>query len=88
MKININTTKSVKYKGHVIRVFEDEFGCTDVLIDNDADEIETSPIDMNVNEFKYGTIADAKRCINNQMPIWVNSGIWDCRREEFINRFK
>lgn len=42
MKVKIKTLSTIKYRGHVIRKVETEYGCDIVLIDNDANEIETA----------------------------------------------
>lgn len=78
MKVNIKRDVScISYKGHVIRKVEDEFGCEFVLIDNDANEVENAPAFMQVNEFTYPSVADAKRNINGQQMVWV------CEESEF-----
>lgn len=50
--------KEVKYKGHTITKFEDEFQQEFVIIDGDESK-------------DYASIADAKRVINGEQPYWV-----------------
>lgn len=89
MLVKIKTIKTLTYKGHKIRVFQYPNGWSqNVLIDNDNDTLEMSYNKMRVNEFVYGTIADAKRAINNVQVKFIDLGIDEFRREEFYNRFK
>lgn len=87
MKVNIKKDVArVKYKGHVIRKVEDEFGNVIVLIDNDANELENAPAFMHINEFTYASIADAKRSINGQPLMWISEEA--DYRPEYYTRFK
>lgn len=89
MVVNIKTIKTLTYKGHTIRVFQYPNGWSlNVLIDNDSDTLEMSYNKMRVDEFVYGSIADAKRAINNVPVKFIDLGIDECRHDEFYNRFK
>lgn len=89
MIVKIKTVKTLTYKGHTIRVFQypNELE-QDVLIDNDSDTLELGPVLKRIDEFTYGTIADAKRAINNVQVKFIDLGIDECRHDEFYNRFK
>lgn len=89
MVTNIKTVKQITYKGHTIRVISfPNDRIEDVLIDNDNDTLELSYNKMRVDEFVYGSIADAKRAINNAPVKFIDLGIDECRHDEFYNRFK
>ena len=78
MKVQIKRDVTrVKYKSHIIRKVEDQFGNEFVLIDNESNEVEKAPAFMRVDEFTYPSIADAKRNINGEQMIWV------CEEAEF-----
>lgn len=86
MKDKLTTIKELRYKGHVIREAENEFGCRMVLIDNDSDEREDAPILCAENEFTYASIADARRAINGQPMKWIpaDAEVWG---ERYYKRF-
>ena len=87
MKVKIKKDVArVKYKGHVIRKVEAEFGNVIVLIDNNTDEIENAPAFMQENEFTYASIADAKRSINGQPMQWISEEVEF--RPEYFTRFQ
>lgn len=52
-----HTEKEVKYKGHTITVFKDNFGQEFTIIDNDKSKL-------------YASIADAKRVIRGEQPYY------------------
>lgn len=89
MKTHINTLREIKYKGHIIRKVETETMCTFVLIDCDRSEVELAPALMQVDEFPYASVADAKRCISNGWAAqkYVVTDVVKHRRNEYINRF-
>lgn len=86
MKVKVNTLKSVTYKGHSVRNVEDEFGNQFTLIDNPNEYIENAPSQMDVIDFPYASMADAKRAISGRPMLFVDVDLWDCRRTDFINR--
>lgn len=88
MKIKVHTRKTLTYKNHFIRKVEDEFHCERVLIDNPHNEVENAPAYMQEIDFPYASIADAKRAINGEAMVWVDGDMWECRREDYLNRFK
>ena len=89
MKTKVSTIKEVKYKGHIIRKVEDEFKNTFVLIDCSRSEVELAPAYMQVDEFPYASIADAKRCISHgwASQIFIVVDVIKYRRNEYIKRF-
>lgn len=56
------------------------------IIDNDSNEIENAPAFMQVNEFTYASIADAKRSINGQPMQWISEEAE--YRPEYFTRFQ
>lgn len=88
------TIKTIKYKGHTIRVAKSEFGIERVFIDNFEEYIETAPFNLFDADFDYASIADAKRMINGEMPKYIPAYLDypELRklnlRERFFNRFK
>lgn len=58
MKIEVkNIIKEVKYKGHTITVFEDDFQQEFAIIDNDTTKL-------------YDSMADAKRVARGEQPYY------------------
>ena len=88
MKVKIHTRKTLTYKNHFIRRVEDEFGNEFVLIDNPSSEVENAAGLMDITEFPYSSIADAKRAISGASMVYVDCDVYEHRREEFLNRFK
>ena len=88
MKVKVHTRNTITYKNHFIRRVIDEFGNELVLIDNPHNIIETAPALMDVTEFPYASIADAKRIISGQPMNYVDGDLYECRRDEYLNRFK
>lgn len=86
MKKQVKTVASVQYKGHLIRKVEDIFGHEFVLIDNDSEEVENAPAFMQINEFQYASMADARRAINGQPMHWISEEAEF--RPEYFTRFK
>lgn len=87
MKVKIKTLSYIKYRGHVIRKVETEYGCDVVLIDNDANEIETAPVLMCEQDFTYASVADAKRFINGEAMTWMPEEA-DILGAKYWDRFK
>lgn len=82
----INQFALLKYKGHIIRKVEDEFGCINVLIDNPYDYIE---MDLNIAppcHYTYASIEDAKRFINGKPLKYIPEEAEICG-DKFWNRF-
>lgn len=52
-----NIIKEVKYKGHTITMFEDDFHQEFTIIDGDCSEL-------------YDSITDAKRVIRGEQPFY------------------
>lgn len=88
MEVKVYTRNTITYKNHFIRRVEDEFGNEFVLIDNPSNLVENAPALMQVNEFPYFSIADAKRAIKCEPMMYVDSDVYENRREEYLNRFK
>jgi len=88
MEVKVHTRNTITYKNHFIRRVEDEFGNEFVLIDNPSNKVENAPALMQVNEFPYCSIADAKRAIKGEPMVWFDGDMWECRREDYLNRFK
>lgn len=88
MKIEVHTLKAITYKNHFIRKVEDVFHNVFVLIDNPHNEVENAPKYMQEIEFPYASIADARRAINGEPMVWVDGDMWECRRDDYLNRFK
>ena len=88
-KRKILTQKVINYKGHSIRICEDDFGYDIIVVDNDASEIETAPINMKDCDFTYCSLADAKRMINGMDPKYAPLDIIDYEptRERYYKRF-
>ena len=87
MKIKITTLKTLKYKGHTIRKVLTQFNCEEVLIDNDADEIENAPVLMKPQDFTYASIEDAKRFVRGEQMMFIPQEA-DILRDRYYNRFK
>jgi DNA polymerase II small subunit/DNA polymerase delta subunit B len=87
MIVKVKTLSTTTYKGHFIRKVEDEFGNVYVLIDCSDNEVENAAANMKVNEFPYSSISDAKNAINGKAMKYVDSDVFECRREEYLNRF-
>lgn len=88
MKIEVQTRKSITYKNHFIRKVEDIFHNVFVLIDNPHNEVENAPKYMQEIDFPYASIADAKRAIRCEPMICVDGDLYECRRDNYSNRFK
>lgn len=88
MKIEVQTLKSITYKSHFIRKVEDIFHNVFVLIDNTHNEVENAPKYMQEIDFRYASIADAKRAIRCEPMIYVDGDLYECRRDNYLNRFK
>lgn len=88
MEVKVHTINIITYKNHVIRKVEDMFHNVFVLIDNPHDEVENAPKYMQEIDFPYTSIADAKRAINSKPMLWGDGDMWECRREDYLNRFK
>ena len=88
MKIAVQTRKSIAYKNHFIRKVEDMFHNVFVLIDNPHNEVENAPAYMQEIDFPYASIADAKRAIRCEPMIYVDGDLYECRRDNYLNRFK
>ena len=88
MKIEVQTRKSITYKNHFIRKVEDMFHNIFVLIDNPHNDVENAPAYMQEIDFPYASIADAKRAIRCEPMIYVDGGVYECRRDDYLNRFK
>lgn len=87
MKVRVKTLKSIAYKGHSVRMVEDEFGNQFTVIDNPNAFVENAPSLMEVVDFPYASMEDAKRAINGKPMRFVNVDVWECRRNDFITRF-
>lgn len=88
MKIKVHTRKTITYKNHFIRKVEDMFHNVFVLIDNPHNEVENAPKYMQEIDFRYASIADAKRAISGEPMVYVDGDIYECRRDDYLNRFK
>ena len=88
MKIEVQARKSITYKNHFIRKVEDIFHNVFVLIDNPHNEVENAPKYMQEIDFPYASIADAKRAIRCEPMICVDGDLYECRRDNYLNRFK
>lgn len=88
MKIEVQTLKSITYKSHFIRKVEDIFHNVFVLIDNTHNEVENAPKYMQEIDFRYASITDAKRAIRCEPMIYVDGDLYECRRDNYLNRFK
>lgn len=88
MKVKVHTLKTITYKNHFIRKVEDVFYNVFVLIDNHHNEVENAPAYMQEIDFPYASIADAKRAINSEAMVCVNGDMYECRRDDYLNRFK
>ena len=88
MKIEVQTRKSITYKNHFIRKVEDIFHNVFVLIDNPNKELENAPKYMQGIDFHYASISDAKRAIRGEPMIYVDGDMYECRRDNYLNRFK
>lgn len=88
MQVKVITRNTITYKNHVIRKVEDEFHNVFVLIDNPHNEVENAPAYMQEIDFPYVSIADAKRAISGEPMLYVDGDMWECRREDYLNRFK
>lgn len=88
MKVKVHTLKTITYKNHFIRKVEDLFHNVFVLIDNHHNEVENAPAYMQEIDFPYTSISDAKRAISGEPMVWVDGDMWECRHEDYLNRFK
>ena len=88
MKIKVHTRKTITYKNHFIRKVEDMFHNVFVLIDNPHNEVEKAPKYMQEIDFRYASIADAKRAISGEPMIYVDGDLYECKRDDYLNRFK
>ena len=88
MKTDVQTLKSITYKNHFIRKVEDVFHNVFVLIDNPHNEVENAPANMQEIDFPYASIADAKRAIRCEPMIYADGDMYECRRDDYLNRFK
>ena len=88
MKIKVHTRKTITYKNHFIRKVEDMFYNVFVLIDNPHNEVENAPKYMQEIDFRYASIADAKRAISGEPMVYVDVDMYECRRDDYLNRFK
>jgi hypothetical protein len=59
-----------------------------VLIDNPYNEVENAPAYMQDIDFPYASIADAKRAISGEHMVHVDGDMYECRRDDYLNRFK
>ena len=89
MSRNVKTESVVNYKGHTIRKVIDEIGNEFVVIDNDSDVLDDSPLTMTEKDFTYASVADAKRFINGKpMVYWTGDAYNPYTKERYWNRFK
>lgn len=88
MKIKVHTRNTITYKNHIIRKVEDMFYNVFVLIDNPHNEVENAPAYMQEIDFPYASIADAKRAISGEPMVYVDGDMYECRRDDYLNRFK
>ena len=88
MKVEVYTINILAYKNHVIRKVEDIFHNVFVLIDNHHNYVENAPAYMQEIDFSYASIADAKRAISGEPMVCVDGDMWECRRADYLNRFK
>jgi hypothetical protein len=88
MKVKVHTRNTITYKSHVIRKVEDVFHNVFVLIDNPHNEVENAPKYMKEIDFPYASISDAKRAISGEPMVYVDGDIYECRRDDYLNRFK
>lgn len=88
MKVKVHTINTITYKSHFIRKVEDMFHNVFVLIDNTHNEVENAPKYMQEIDFPYASIADAKRAIRCEPMIYVDGDLYECRRDNYLNRFK
>lgn len=88
MKVKVHTINTITYKSHFIRKVEDMFHNVFVLIDNTHNDVEKAPKYMQDIDFPYASIADAKRAIRGEHMIYVDGDLYDCRRDDYLNRFK
>lgn len=88
MKIKVHTRNTITYKNHFIRKVEDVFHNVFVLIDNPQNEVENAPAYMQEIDFPYASIADAKRAISGEPMVYVDGDMYECRRYDYLNRFK
>lgn len=88
MKVKVHTINTITYKSHFIRKVEDIFHNVFVLIDNPHNEVENAPAYMQEIDFPYASIADAKRAIRCEPMIYVDGDLYECRRDDYLNRFK
>ena len=88
MKIEVQTRNSITYKNHFIRKVEDMFHNVFVLIDNPHNEVENSSAYMQEIDFPYASIADAKRAIRCEPMVYVDGDMYECRRDDYLYRFK
>lgn len=72
METNVKVIKEVEYKGHKLTLVEDVFEQQSVRIDG-------------VVEPDYASIADAKRVVNGEAPIWYEDGyMWDAAQKKVV----
>ena len=88
MKVKVYTRSTITYKNHFIRKVEDMFRNVFVLIDNPYNEVENAPAYMQEIDFPYASIADAKRAISGEPMVYVDGDMYECRRDDYLNRFK
>ena len=88
MKVKVHTINTITYKSHFIRKVEDMFHNVFVLIDNPHNEVENAPAYMQEIDFPYASIADAKRAISGETMVYVDGDMYECRRDDYFNRFK
>lgn len=87
MKVKVHTRNTITYKSHFIRKVEDMFHNVFVLIDNPYNEVENAPAYMQEIDFPYASIADAKRAISGEPMTYVDGDMYECRRDDYLNRF-
>lgn len=91
MKVKIVGLVRVEvYKGHTIRRLEDEVGNERVTIDCPWSEyeLETSPVLKKESEWKYASVADAKRAINGEQMKFIPVDMLEVIGDKYLNRFK
>lgn len=88
MKVKVHTIRTITYKNHFIRKVEDMFHNVFVLIDNPHNEVENAPAYMHEIDFPYASIADAKRAISGETTVYVDGDMYECRCDDYLNRFK
>ena len=51
-------------------------------------DAENAPKYMQEIDFPYASIADAKRAISGETMVYVDGDMYECRRDDYLNRFK